>query len=589
MLFRIIPGQPCEKQGIELLSMRANKPRKYGDYKICRDLIVTDMEHVYVNGAVYPFCKETFDELVEIHTKRTHTDTRLRVWVWELHAHIRDLKSIIRDRAVPVVQRNERYGLQYVALSHLILNNIKYIISDHMDIVKIRKVTGCDDTVPDVVALAKYVENFLSSRRYCNPHTETYPSYATGTLHRYMSDGLREELRHEIYDNKRCPDSRTVHEMILSNKSGILYYKQGIEEQLLKDVYSYDASSYYPSQLFSEDFPVGPLVRCKEYDARLLTLAISKGWWFVAHGISTECIEYECAVFRPASSDTRKQYYVDDDGYYHYTIAPYDYLTLRDFFNVNVFEDNRITWTGLSICKQVGRLNKHFLDYIVEMYEKKDKTDDLDERQQIKDGLNMMLGKSYPRSLLKTDKHAKWYCLAENYICPQFGLHMVSKARYDTMELASKLGKENVTALVTDSIKSQDPRLQWIIAAHNNKHKEHMRTLGYDTNLGIWKDESYKYLVYFTNSVYVTQSKDGKCRPAISGCHNAKDKIRQFSDIFESDVIENGSITNINGERQYSDRVLWTSAENRLKAKELYYEMDKSDQGVQTEQEQKDD
>lgn len=581
MLCLIIPGVPHEKWGIELLTMRANKSRKYGDYRICRDLIVTDMEHVYVNGAVYPFSKETFDELVEAHTKRTHTDTRLRVWVWELHAHIKELKSVIRDNVVPVVQRNNRYGTQYIVLSHLILSNIKYIINDKMDVVKLRKITECDETVPDVVALAKYIENYLSKRRYSNPQTETYASAATSEIFKHMSEELREELRHDTYDNKRCPDSRTVHEMILSNKSGILYYKQGIEEQLLKDVYSYDSSSYYPSQLFSDDFPTGPLVRCKEYDAKLLKLAISNGWWFVVHGISKECITMECNVLRPASSDTRKEYYVDDDGYYHYTIAPYDYLTLRDFFGINIFEDNRITWTGLSICKKTGRLNKHFLDYIMEMYEKKDNATDLDERQRIKDGLNMLLGKSYPRTLLQFDKHAKWYCQPEHYVCPQYGLHMVSKARYDTMKLASKIGRDNVTALVTDSIKSQDPRLPWIIANHNTAHRDYMRSLGYDnTNLGIWKDESYKYLVYFTNNVYVTESKaDGKCKAIISGCHNAKTEISQFSDLFKSDVIKDGTIVNIKGERHYQDRQLWSCTDNRLKARELY-EMDKSDQGV---------
>lgn len=584
MLCLIIPGVPHEKWGIELLTMRANKPRKYGDYRICRDLIVTDMEHVYVNGEVYPFSKETFDELVEAHTKRTHTDTRLRVWVWELHAHIKELKSVIRDNVVPTVQRNNRYGTQYIVLSHLILSNIKYIINDKMDVVKLRKITECDETLPDVVALAKYIENYLSKRRYSNPQTETYASAATSEIFKHMSDALREELRHDIYDNKRCPDSRTVHEMILSNKSGILYYKPGIEEQLLKDVYSYDSSSYYPSQLFSDDFPIGTLVRCKEYDAKMLKLAISKGWWFLVHGISKECITMECNVLRPASSDTRKEYYIDEDGYYHYTIAPYDYLTLRDFFCINIFEDNRITWTGLSICKKVGKLNKHFLDYIMEMYEKKDNTTDLDERQRIKDGLNMLLGKSYPRTLLQFDKHAKWYCQPEHYICPQYGVHMVSKARYDTMKLACKLGTENVTALVTDSIKSQDPRLQWLVANHNTAHREYMRSLGYDnTNLGIWKDESYKYLVYFTNNVYVTESKaDGKCKAVISGCHNAKSEIKQFSDLFKSDVIKDGTIVNIKGERHYQDRQLWSCTDNRLKARELY-EMDKSDQGVQAE------
>lgn len=577
---------PCEKQGIELLSIRANKPRKYGDYMICRDLIVTDMEHVYINGEVYPFSKETFDELVDMHTKRTHTDTRLRVWVWELHAHIKELKSVIRDSVVPVVHRSDRYGTQYIVLSHLILSNIKYIINDKMDIVKLRTITECDENEHDVVALAKYIENYLSKRRYCNPTTETYASAATAEIFKNMSEELREELRHEAYDNKRCPDSRTVHEMILSNKSGILYYKPGIEEQLLKDVYSYDASSYYPSQLFSSDFPIGPLVRCKEFDIKLLKLAISKGWWFVVHGISKECITTECNALRPASSDTRKEYYIDDDGYYHYTIAPYDYLTLRDLFNINIFEDDRITWTGLSICKKTGRLNKHFLDYIVLMYEKKDKTEDPNERQHIKDGLNMLLGKSYPRTLLKFDKHARWYCQPEHYINPQFGLHMVSKARYDTMKLACELGKDNVTALVTDSIKSQDARLPWIIANHNTAHREYMKSLGYDTNLGIWKDESYKYLVYFTNNVYVTQGKDGKCKAVISGCHNAKTKIKQFCDLFASDVIKDGTIVNIKGERYYQDRQLWSCPENRLKARELYYEMDKSDQGVKEREEQ---
>lgn len=566
--------------------MRANRPRKYGDYKICRDLIVTDMEHVYINGKVYPFSKETFDELVEVHTKRTHTDTRLRVWVWELHAHIRDLVSVIYDTVVPKVQRNERHGTQYIVLSHLILNNIKFIITDKMDIVKLREITKCTEQEPDVIALAKYIEDYLSKRRYYNPVTETYSCAATAELYRYMSAELREELRHEAYDNKRCPDSRTVHEMILSNKSGILYYQKGIEEQLLKDVYSYDSSSYYPSQLFSSDFPVGPLVRCKEFDMQMLKLAISRGWWFVAHGISKECITLECNALRPASSNTRKKYYIDDDGYYHYTIAPYDYLTLRDFFNINIFEDNRITWTGLSICKKVGRLNKHFLDYIMEMYEKKDKADDPNERQKIKEGLNRLLGKSYQRTMLQFDKHARWYCQPEHYVCPQFGLHMVSKARYDTMQLASELGRDNVTALVTDSIKSQDPRLPWIIANHNTAHREYMRSLGYDnTNLGIWQDESYKYLVYFNNDVYVTQGKDGKCKAVIGGCHNAKDKIRQFSDLFESDVITDGTIVAKGIDRVYQDRQLWSCTDNRLKARELY-EMDKSDQGVPAEQKQ---
>ena len=153
----IHPGKPCEKQGIELLSIRANKPRKYGDYMICRDLIVTDMEHVYINGGVYPFSKETFDGLVDIHTKRTHTDTRLRVWVWELHAHVKALKSVISDSVIPVVHRSDRYGTQYIVLSHLILSNIKYIINDKMDIVKLRDITACDENEHDVVALAKYI------------------------------------------------------------------------------------------------------------------------------------------------------------------------------------------------------------------------------------------------------------------------------------------------------------------------------------------------------------------------------------------------------------------------------------------------
>ena len=574
------PGTTLNNQGIELLSVRNNRPRKYGDYYIMRDVIVTDMENVYINGGVYPFNKSTFDELLEKHKKRTHTAdvNKLRIWVWELHANVDKLRKVIAEPVCHKTHRTERNGIQYMELDHILLCNFKYIISSKMDIVKVRKLSEVAEDVPDVTALAIYADNYTKKRRYLNPCTETYAASVVTDMYRHMSDELRDELSHEVRNMQRCPHADTVHELIMGHKAGILYYKPGIEEQLLKNVYSYDSSSYYTSQLFNDDFPIGKLERV-ECSMQMIKLAVTKGWWFAVHGVSKEDITLECNALKPFTESPKKDY-IDEDGYYHYTIVPYDYALYRDCFGFNIFEDQRFTWTGLSICKQTGRLNQHFLDFIMQMYNLKDTAATPEIRQYCKDGLNMMIGKSYVRSLLNRDKHIKWYCQPEHYLCPQFGLHLISKARYDTMMLACELGKDNIVALVTDCIKSQDPRIHEIIAEHNKAISDKMAMYGYpDTTLGQWTPEHHKHMVYFRADTYVVDNED-KVKPVLSGCREPQRCIHEFKDIFESDVIPEGSVINAGGTRYLSDWTLWKNTDNRLKAKEEFYGMEKSDTGV---------
>lgn len=477
--------------------------------------------------------------------------------------------------------------LKYLVGDTYVLFNFKHIITQKNSVVNMREYLSFDDGTSDCEVLAAYVQDLLEKAGpYAKLDRLSYASICTKeAFSKHMSIECREALTNEVKLYCRCPSRETVKELLMANKAGLLYHKKEVEEKLLTNVYAFDSSSYYSSLLFNAEYPIGRLLRYK-YTDEAAHQVIAQGKWFLIHGRCKEPVNYKYNILRPYSK-AAGVVAPCDDGYYHYSIAPYDWLLIKDLFNVDILRDPDIEWTSLVVCTEIGRLNNEYLKLILDVYNRKEAANNLGERQYYKDALNMMLGKSYPRTLIETEDLLHWYHRPEHYFCPQFGVHMISLARYTTMKLAKQVGINNVVSIVTDCITSTSPDLIRVMNEHNNRVKNSILKYGFNTEIGQWKPEHRSFMVYFRSGTYVFENYSGKVKPVITGCRDASSMVNSFSDIFKDNYLPKGLIVK-RGNYFYDEPFpLWSSDENRLKAQEDYKdEMEKLNQGVQTWKEQ---
>lgn len=425
--------------------------------------------------------------------------------------------------------------------------------------------------------LATYVEKYLEKKRTINIFNLTYANTTVKEMYNTMSPELRSELNDEIKSYKRCPDYQTLHELLMGNKSGLLYYKSDIRYKLLKDMYIYDASSYYPSVLLTNNqFPLGPLWRVPKENVNANTAwgLFHKGYWISAHLVSEEPIVFTAKSLVPHKADNEDKehrglygYYKDELGY-HYTVTPYDILLYRDFLHIDIFNDERFKLTGLAYCKVLGSINRHFAEFIANVYTQKEEAATASERDTYKSGLNFSIGKGAVRTLFNTKETKLWYSNPEHYICPQFSLHVYALARYQTMKMAYEIGWDSIDALVVDSIKTRNPKVHEVVNNFNKIQVQKSSLLNVP-DLGKWKPEHAKYFIQFGEGQYVLETHDGKVKPVLVGCKRGKERILKFTDVFKDDVLP--------ATKELPSYGLWCNSdtgehytEERLTAKEEY-------------------
>lgn len=511
-----------------------------------RDIIIYYNNKLYINNKVHPFDECTLLQMIkavdEYPNKQT---TKFKVWV---HGKLKDVVMKLNTWSVKGSRVNLKDGWLYYITDHFVFTSTNVILTQDVNFVK------------DSEAFNFFREQILDYNRihrYINYYTCTHTMTAIKKIWELCDyQSIKSELVDVSKTERRCPPRALTYPLIYGNKAGITGHDEKYEEMFLQNVYSFDASSAYPSMCFYPDFPIGEL---KEYNPTVQNVytAYKNGWWFVAELVSDEVIEMPYQSFRPYHNRDKKEYVKFKDGY-HYTVTPWDLANLLEHFKYDPFWDNKLRITKLGATNKVGSLNHKYLDYLYKAYHLKYNTTGW-ERSQIKGGYNSIVGKAHSPSILKRIKRRVEYWMPDGYLCPQFAQHIVAHQRYIITHLAYQLGFDNLVSLSTDCIKSLDPRLCDIIKAYNEYYAEIVQCAGYDTTeLGQWKAEHYDWLVFIRDRVYFGVKKNHtKVSVALSS-------YKLISETAESLFADN-SVATLN-----KTGPLWKDTNKRLKAKEEY-------------------
>lgn len=530
-----------------------------------QDTIVILNDRILINDLVFKLTDNILDLLVTVNSKRHKKEVpgpnRLEIWTQNFDSVIWLLKHSQESKLVHEVHDKTRL---YVT-DHFVFSNYNQIITHHLDFVKLKHMLDLKADVSDIVVMSEWVKRFRKSRQIVFMK-DTYANYVVEMAKKeYLPIESQRVLKHYIKEHNLIPPSATVHDLVMCNKAGLLYANENMIEKLYYNVYAPDASSYFASQLFRDDYPIGKFERYK-WNRKLLSECVTKGYWFVCHGRSKDFIELPYETFRPYRLNKDKGYRRDKAGYYHYIVLPKDYKLVTEHFNYDPFTDDRIEWSGVSVCKEVGKLPKEWLDFVIILYQNKSNAKTPEERQMCKDALNCMFGKGYPGFLKDSREHRGFYY--NRLWNPQWAAHMVSSSRYETMCLVKELGECNVMALANDCIKTTNPWIVPIIRKHNNETKERIKSFGYDCKIGQWDEAFYDTFILFGIGKYCGDTKEG-FHPVLSGVAS-KAVPHSMEAILSSNTIEDGKITRTKGKIVSNFFTLWKDTNKRLKAKEEY-------------------
>lgn len=475
--------------------------------------------------------------------------TKFKVWV---HGKLKEVVMKLNTWSVKGNRVNLKDGWLYYITDHFVFASTNVILTQDVNFVK------------DLEAFNFFREQVMDYNRihrYINYYTCTATMTAIKKIWELCDyKSVKNDLIEVSKAEKRCPPRALTYPLIYGNKAGITGHVEKYEEIFLQNVYSFDASSAYPSMCFYPDFPIGELIAYSP-TVQNVQAAYNNSWWFVAELVSDEVIELPYQSFRPYHNRDKKQYVKFKDGY-HYTVTPWDLKNLLEHFNYNPFTDDRLHLTKLGATNKVSSLDHRYLDYLYKAYHLKYTATGW-ERDQVKDGYNAIVGKAHSPSILKKigsgDGKSVVYWMPDGYLCAQFSQHILAHQRYIITHLAWQLGFDNIVSLSTDCIKSLDPRLCDVVKAYNDYYAEIIKSAGYDTTeLGQWKAEHYEWLVFLRDRVYFGV-KEGHIKVNV-----ALSSYKLLSKTAESLFADN-SVATLN-----KTGPLWKDTNKRLRAKEEY-------------------
>ncbi|MBR3772198.1 MAG: hypothetical protein IKL07_08015 [Clostridium sp.] len=527
------------------------------DFREYRDIIIYYDGKLFINNKVHPYNECTLLKLINANSDYSEADhTKYKVWV---HGRMDKFVLNLLKSGVKGWKLNMYSGFHYFITNHFVFASTKLIVTHRPNFVKyIDQFLVYYDLIKDY-----YKVNCSVARKPINYYAATAMSAAIKAMkQKFNYRDIKSQLADEVKENKRCPsDSSGLLEALLyANKAGIAYSDADTWETFLTDIPSYDASSAYISMMFYSDFPLGQLMPEKPTIQNVQT-AYSSGHWFVAELLSEEVVELPYRSFRPYKARSSENYTKFPDGYYHYTVTPWDLKNLMEHFDYNPFTDYRLHLTRLGVTDKLGYLNKLYRDYMFNVYKLKSQVSGI-ERIRVKDALVGTVGQGH-RPVLTSwnfEKRSHWYM--DNYLCPQFAQHILAHQRYIICDIIQQLGgMEHVTYVNTDGIKSYSPAFKTAVEQYNQRFSAVLKEQGYtDTKLGLWEDESYDWLVIYRDMCYVGLKK---------GSFDITDSLSAYpipGDIRPEEYFADDNI------RLQENRVgkLWKDTNKRLKAKEEY-------------------
>lgn len=539
----------------------SNKPWgvKNMDFREYRDIIIYYDGKLFINNKVHPYNECTLLKLTKANSDYSEADhTKYKVWV---HGRMDKFVLNLLKWGVKGCKLNLYSGFYYFITDHFVFASTKLIVTHRPNFVKyIDQFLMYRDLIQDY-----YKVNCSVARKPINYYSAT----AMGTAIKAMKQkfnyrDIKEQLAEEVIENRRCPlaNSGLLEALLYANKAGIAYSNAETWETFLTDIPSYDASSAYISMMFYPDFPLGELIP-KEPTVQNVYEAFNKGWWFVAELISEEVIEMPYRSFRPYKARSSENYTKFPDGYYHYTITPWDLANLRDHFKRDPFWDmsDKLKLTKLGVTHKIGYLNKLYRDYMFNVYTLKSQASGI-ERIRVKDALVGTVGQGHRPVLAAQNPRERCCWYMDNYLCPQFAQHILAHQRYIICDIIQQLGgMEHVTYVNTDGIKSYSPAFKTAVDQYNMRFSALLKEQGYtDTKLGLWEDESYDWLVIYRDMCYVGLKKDS---------FDVTDSLSAYpipGDIKPEEYFADNNI------RLQDNRtgVLWKDTNKRLRAKEEY-------------------
>lgn len=527
------------------------------DFREYRDIIIYYDGKLFINNKVHPFNECTLLKLTKANDDYSEADhTKYKVWV---HGRMDKFVLNLLKGGVKGFKLNLYSGFHYFITDHFVFASTKLIVTHRPNFVKYTdQFLMYQQLIKDY-----YNVNCSVARKPINYYAATAMSTAIKAMkQKFNYKDIKEQLGDEAKENKRCPSAKSglLEALLYANKAGIAYSDTGVWETFLTDIPSYDASSAYISMMFYPDFPLGELIP-KEPTVQNVYEAYNKGWWFVAELVSDEVIELPYRIFRPYKARSSGNYTRFPDGYYHYTVTPWDLKNLLDHFNYNPFKDTRLRLTKVGVTDKTGYLNKLYRDYMFNVYTLKSQTSGI-ERIRVKDALVGTVGQGHRPAMLEHDQQGRCRWYVDNYLCPQFAQHILAHQRYIICSIVQGLGgMEKVTYVNTDGIKSYSPYFKAAVDQYNQQFSVLLKAQGYtDTKLGLWEDESYDWLVIYRDMCYVGLKKDSVEITDSLSAYPIPGDIKP-EEYFEDDTI-----------RLQENRigVLWKDTSKREKAKEEY-------------------
>ena len=527
------------------------------DFREYRDIIIYYDGKLFINNKVHPFNECTLLKLTKANGDYSEADhTKYKVWV---HGRMDKFVLNLLKGGVKGFKLNLYSGFHYFITDHFVFASTKLIVTHRPNFVKYT------DQFLMYYQLIKdyYNVNCTVARSPINYYSATAMRTAINAMkQKFNYKDIKKQLGDEAKENKRCPSAKSglLDALLYANKAGIAYSDTNVWETFLTDIPSYDASSAYISMMFYPDFPLGELIP-KEPAVQNVYEAYNKGWWFVAELVSDEVIELPYRIFRPYKARSSENYTRFTDGYYHYTVTPWDLANLYDHFNYDPFTDTRLRLTKVGVTDKLGYLNKLYRDYMFNVYTLKSQTSGI-ERIRVKDALVGTVGQGHRPAMLERGQQGRCHWYVDNYLCPQFAQHILAHQRYIICSIIQQLGgMKNVTYVNTDGIKSYSPYFKAAVDQYNQQFRDVLKAQGYtDTKLGLWEDESYDWLVIYRDMCYVGLKKDSVELTDSLSAYPIPGDIKP-DEYFADDTIRL---------QENKVGVLWQNTDKRLKAKEEY-------------------
>lgn len=321
----------------------------------------------------------------------------------------------------------------------------------------------------------------------------------------YRRIGKVPEISYEVM--RRRQNKRFNEIVDKSNKGGYIWIDPDLRGQMLKSVVSHDLRSAYCGEFVKgDDFPIGSVGKTARPFEKVLE---EEKWW---------------AILLEANECPQKRFLnwlkpFEENGKWYFFLEIYDYKCLELFNRLDVLNQFKIK--EIYVCNEIGRIHSEVRKALVDIFEERNRMrDDGDAREKF---LKFQLEVAYGKGIQKRDYKGEKYF---RYFCPQLSYHALTRTHYELCLMISRL-EFDITAVDTDSFKTQSPLAENLVFQRNKELKQQLADAGFpNTTIGTWKYEGcYNKFVQFAKKVYAYE-KDGKLECKFAGCNG--DQLKAY-------------------------------------------------------------